>query len=268
MTTLGAIGGAALGGLLGGSSESEAHGFDFGIGTNSGSSWNEGNGSSWSRDNAYGQSSSWGNATGESISNGYSENGSQNTSSGWSEVYGSEASAEDIERAREANAEQWAMWKAQADYNASEAQKARDFEAYMSNTAIQRQVADLIKAGINPVLAATYSGASTPAAAFGNSGLMTAAKATTYANQSSRNQSQGSSYGYSKNSSRSSYNAENGSNAYNWSRGESGSQTASRGGSVQNGINLNIGSSTSKSGSRSIAHDAANGIKNFFSNLF
>lgn len=47
-------------------------------------------------------------------------------------------------------------------YNSIEAQKNRDWQEYMSNTSYQRAVADLQKAGLNPILAAKVSGASTP----------------------------------------------------------------------------------------------------------
>lgn len=61
---------------------------------------------------------------------------------------------------------------AQNRFNAEEAQKARDFEERLSNTAYQRAVQDMKTAGINPVLVYSNgaSGASTPSGSAASSG--------------------------------------------------------------------------------------------------
>lgn len=53
-------------------------------------------------------------------------------------------------------------------YNSAEAQKNRDWQEMMSNTAYQRAMADMRAAGLNPILAANLGGASTPGGATGS----------------------------------------------------------------------------------------------------
>lgn len=68
------------------------------------------------------------------------------------------------------NAQQLNMFQQQMNFNSTEAQKNRDWQETMSNTAYTRAMADMRNAGLNPILAAGNGGASSPGGGQGSIG--------------------------------------------------------------------------------------------------
>lgn len=71
-------------------------------------------------------------------------------------------------------------------FSAAEAQKGRDFQQMMSDTAYQRVVADLKKAGLNPILAVNQGSASTPSGFVGSGFSSSGSSASGFASGGSK----------------------------------------------------------------------------------
>lgn len=120
---------------------------------------------------------------------------SSNWNTNWSSSLGSGQWASALSQANAATANDWNTGSMQSimEFNAREAQKQRDWEEMMSNTAHQRAVADMVAAGINPILAAG-SAASTPAGMAASSTALSANMAREYTDYESQGEGGGSSW--------------------------------------------------------------------------